>query len=311
MAKNTVRKLYPHGRKCQFYPHLHTKGDVTPRKLTVPFRTFFNMEIAGYIIAVLIGLSLGLIGGGGSIITVPVLVYLLKVEPVLATMYSLFVVGCCSLVGSMRAYRKDLVDIPVVFVFGSASMLSVFISRHHLVPLLPNHFFTIGSFEVTKAVFLMLLFALLMLLTSISMIRSSRRDQLTVVPASHEQRKMLPLFLQGAGVGIVTGLLGAGGGFLIIPALVLFGRLPMKTAVGSSLTIMTFSSLFGFFSTMGQYKIEWPLLVSFTAIAVSGIFIGMKLSDRISGASLRKGFGWFVFSLAIVVLVHELFFPVR
>ncbi|WP_276479660.1 sulfite exporter TauE/SafE family protein [Paraflavitalea pollutisoli] len=267
------------------------------------------MEIAGYIIAVLIGLSLGLVGGGGSIITVPVLVYLLKVEPVLATMYSLFVVGCCSMIGSVRAYRKDLVDVPVVFVFGSASMLSVFIARHHLVPLLPNHFFTIGSFEVTKPVFLMLLFAVLMLLTSLSMIRNARRDQMSIVPKSHETRKMLPLFLQGVGVGIVTGLLGAGGGFLIIPALVLFGRLPMKTAVGSSLTIMTFSSLFGFFSTMGQYTIEWPFLVSFTAIAVAGIFIGMKLSDRISGASLRKGFGWFVFSLAILVLVHELVFP--
>lgn len=266
------------------------------------------MEIAGYIIAVLIGLSLGLIGGGGSIITVPVLVYLLKVEPVLATMYSLFVVGCCSLVGSVRAYRKDLVDVPVVFVFGSASMLSVFIARHHLVPLLPDHFFTVGHFEVTKPVFLMLLFALLMLLTSVSMIRKARRDQLTVVPDGNQPRKMLPLFLQGAGVGIVTGLLGAGGGFLIIPALVLFGRLPMKTAVGSSLTIMTFSSLFGFFSTMGQYKIEWPMLLGFTAIAVGGILAGTQLSDRISGASLRKGFGWFVLSIAIFVLVRELFF---
>lgn len=267
-----------------------------------------SMEIVGYIIAVLIGLSLGLIGGGGSIITVPVLVYLLKVDPVLATMYSLFVVGCCSLVGSVRAYRKNLVDVPVVFVFGSASMLSVFIARHQLVPLLPDHFFNIGSLEVTKPVFLMLMFALLMLLTSISMIRAARRDQLSVVPAADQPRKMLPLFLQGAGVGIITGILGAGGGFLIIPALVLFGRLPMKTAVGSSLTIMTFSSLFGFFSTMAQYHIHWPLLLSFTGIAIVGIFVGMNLSDKISGASLRKGFGWFVLSVAILVLAREIVF---
>lgn len=267
-----------------------------------------SMEIVGYIIAVLIGLSLGLIGGGGSIITVPVLVYLLKVDPVLATMYSLFVVGCCSLVGSVRSYRKNLVDVPVVFVFGSASMLSVFIARHNLVPLLPDHFFNIGSLEVTKPVFLMLMFALLMLLTSISMIRAARRDQLSVVPAAGQPRKMLPLFLQGAGVGIITGILGAGGGFLIIPALVLFGRLPMKTAVGSSLTIMTFSSLFGFFSTMAQYPIHWPLLLSFTGIAIGGIFVGMNLSDKISGASLRKGFGWFVLSVAILVLAREIFF---
>ncbi|WP_315818806.1 sulfite exporter TauE/SafE family protein [Paraflavitalea speifideaquila] len=209
------------------------------------------MEIAGYIIAVLIGLSLGLVGGGGSIITVPVLVYLLKVDPILATMYSLFVVGCCSLVGSVKAFKRQLVDVPVVFVFGSASMLSVFIARHHLVPLLPDYFFTIGPLVVTKAVFLMLLFGLLMLLTSLSMIRSAARTELSAVPAQDQPRKMLPLFLQGAGVGVVTGLLGAGGGFLIIPALVLFGKLPMKTAVGSSLTIMTFSSLFGFLA-------PWP-----------------------------------------------------
>ncbi len=265
------------------------------------------MEIAGYIIAVLIGLSLGLIGGGGSIITVPVLVYLLKVEPVLATMYSLFVVGACSLVGSVKAYKKGLVDIPVVFVFGSASMISVFIARHHLVPLLPNYFFSIGHVVVTKAVFLMLLFGLLLMLTSVSMIRSSGRT-LAVVPANDQPRKMRPLFLQGAVVGIVTGLLGAGGGFLIIPALVLFGKLPMKTAVGSSLTIMTFSSLFGFFSTMAQYTINWTLLLSFTAIAIAGIFIGTALSDKISGSSLKKGFGWFVFMIGVLVLLRELFF---
>ena len=266
------------------------------------------MEIVGYITAILIGLSLGLVGGGGSIITVPVLVYLLKVEPVSATMYSLFVVGACSLIGSVKAYRKELVDIPVVFVFGSASMLSVFIARHYLVPLLPDYFFTIGSVIVTKAVFLMLLFALLMLLTSVSMIRSSAGRQMVVVPAHDHPRKMLPLFAQGAAIGVVTGLLGAGGGFLIIPALVLFGKLPMKTAVGSSLTIMTFSSLFGFFSTLSQYTINWMQLLGFTAIAIGGIFIGMALSDKVSGNSLRKGFGWFVLIIAIVILILEIFF---
>lgn len=266
------------------------------------------MEIVGYLTAILIGLSLGLVGGGGSIITVPVLVYLLHVEPVLATMCSLFVVGSCSLVGSVKAFKRGLVDVPVVFVFGSASMLSVFIARHHLVPLLPDYFFTIGPVVVTKAAFLMLLFAFLMLLTSVSMIRSSSRRQMAAVPAADQPRKMLPLFLQGAGVGIVTGLLGAGGGFLIIPALVLFGKVPMKTAVGSSLTIMTFSSLFGFFSTLAQYTINWAQLLGFTAIAIGGIFIGMALSDRISGSSLKKGFGWFVFMIAILVIIRETFF---
>lgn len=264
------------------------------------------MEIVAYIIAVLIGVSLGLIGGGGSIITVPVLVYLMKVQPELATAYSLFVVGSCSLVGSVRSYRKGLVDFPVVFVFGGASMISVFATRHFLVPKIPAHLFTIAGLEVNKGSFLMLLFACLMLASSWSMIKNGRQ-QLTAVPPSDKPRKMGPLFFQGIAVGMVTGLLGAGGGFLIIPALVLFGKLPMKQAVGSSLTIMAFSSLFGFFSTSNQYDIDWVKLLSFTAIAVSGIFIGTSLSDRISGASLKKGFGWFVLAMGIYVLTKELF----
>lgn len=263
--------------------------------------------MVGYIAAVLIGLSLGLVGGGGSIITVPVLVYLMGVDPVLATAYSLFVVGSCSLVGSVRSYRKGLIDFPVVFVFGGASMLSVFITRHFLLPKIPDHIVTIGNIAVKKGNLLMLLFACLMLVTSVSMIRSGNKstNNLRVV-RPEEQRNMSPLLLQGIGVGVVTGLLGAGGGFLIIPALVLFGKLPMKIAVGSSLTIMTFSSLFGFFSTSANHSINWVLLLSFTAVAVCGIFIGTRLGDRISGASLKKGFGWFVFLMGCYVLIREI-----
>lgn len=264
------------------------------------------MEVVGYLVAVLIGISLGLVGGGGSIITVPVLVYLMHVSPVLATTYSLFVVGTCSLVGSVRSYRKGLIDFPVVFVFGGASMLSVFTTRHFLLPKIPEVIFTIGNMVITKGVFLMISFACLMLITSITMIRSG--SKLTVVPPADQPRNMLPLLLQGIVVGIVTGLLGAGGGFLIIPALVLFGKLPMKNAVGSSLTIMAFSSLFGFFSTSSMYTIDWWLLLTFTAIAVGGIFIGTSVSDKISGASLKKGFGWFVFIMGCYVLLREIFF---
>jgi uncharacterized membrane protein YfcA len=263
------------------------------------------MEIVGYITAILIGLSLGLIGGGGSIITVPVLVYLLKVDVELATMYSLFVVGSCSMVGSVRAYRKEQVNTPVVFVFGGASMLSVFMVRHLVVPRIPAHLFSIGAIDITKGRFLMVLFALLMLLRASSMVRS--RAKLIAIPDSTVPRKMLPLFLQGVVIGAVTGLLGAGGGFLIIPALVLFGKLPMKVAVGSSLTIMAFSSLFGFFSTLSLYVIQWPLLISFTAIAIGGIFIGSSLSDKIPGHVLKKVFGWFVLAMAAFIIFKEFF----
>jgi len=261
------------------------------------------MEIAGYIAAVLIGVSLGLIGGGGSILTVPVFVYLMHVHPVLATTYSLFVVGSCSLVGGARAYFKKLIDFNVVLYFGFSSLLSVFIIRRFVLPLIPDYLFTIGSVVITKGVFLMVLFALLMLAASVSMIKPNRKD---TIPASGKSR-ILMLMLQGLLIGAITGLLGAGGGFLIIPALVLFSRLPMKIAVGSSLSIMAISSFFGFFSTLSHYTINWVQLLLFTAIAVAGIFVGTALSDKIPHHALKKGFGWFVLATGIFILVRELF----
>jgi uncharacterized membrane protein YfcA len=263
------------------------------------------MEIAGYIAAVLIGMSLGLIGGGGSILTVPVLVYLMHIHPVLATTYSLFVVGSCSLVGGTKAYLKGLVDFYTVLYFGLSCMLSVFLVRHFIVPVIPDHISTIGNTIITKDVFLMLLFAVLMLVAALSMIRSNGKKEKE--PANKKTR-VVRLLLQGTFVGIVTGLLGAGGGFLIVPALVLLSRLPMKTAIGSSLTIIAISALFGFFSTLSHYTIDWWQLLTFTAIAVLGIFIGSSLSNKISGAVLKKGFGWFVMVMGICILVKEIFF---
>ncbi|WP_205508292.1 sulfite exporter TauE/SafE family protein [Longitalea arenae] len=263
------------------------------------------MEIAGYLAAVFIGVSLGLIGAGGSILTVPVFVYLLHVHPVLATTYSLFVVGSCSLIGSVRAYAKKLIDFHVVLSFGLPSLLSVFLVRHFLLPAIPDHLFSIGELNIDKAVFLMLLFALLMLAAAISMIRSAVKPP--VSPGRKERTGWL--LVQGLFVGAITGLLGAGGGFLIIPALVLISRLPMKIAVGSSLTIMAISSFFGFFSTLPHYTIHWMQLLVFTGIAIAGIFAGSALSEKIPGQHLKKGFGWFVLAIGLFILVHELFFP--
>lgn len=263
------------------------------------------MEIAGYFAAILIGVSLGLIGGGGSILTVPVFVYFMNVHPVLATTYSLFVVGSCSLVGSARAYSKQLINFKVVAWFGLASLLSVFIVRRLVLPLIPDHLFTIGNIVVDKGIFLMVLFAALMLAASVSMIKPNKQDAAPM----NKQSGVLFLLVQGLLIGAITGLLGAGGGFLIIPALVLFSRLPMKIAVGSSLTIMAISSFFGFFSSVSHYTINWRQLLLFTAIAVAGIFIGTALSEKIPGQQLKKGFGWFVLAIGLFILVKELFFP--
>jgi len=264
------------------------------------------MHIIGYIIAVLIGISLGLIGGGGSILTVPVLVYLMGVDPVLATTYSLFIVGLTSLVGGTKAYAQKLVDFRSVSLFGIPSILTVFIARHFILPQIPQTLFTLGSLQVNKGSFLMMLFALLMLLAAISMMRNNDDDK-TAVAAVNSHDKTFSLLIPGLLIGLITGLLGAGGGFLIIPALVLFIKMPMKTAVGTSLLIIAINSIFGFVFSIGHFTLNWTLLFSFTALAIAGVFIGSRLSARMDGNALKKWFGWFVLAMSCYILVKEFF----
>jgi uncharacterized protein len=266
------------------------------------------MEIIGYIASVIIGISLGLIGGGGSILTVPVLVYLFGVSPVPATAYSLFIVGATSLVGTFPKYKRGQVNIKTAIIFGIPAIAAVYATRAFLVPLIPNEIFSAGSFSVTKSIMLMLLFAVLMVFASVSMIREKKPVN------GNENKKDIQKFnypmilLEGAVVGVLTGLVGAGGGFLIIPALVLFSKLPMKQAIGTSLLIIAAKSLIGFTGDLSQYKMDWPLLLTVTALAVTGIFIGNWLSHQIHGDKLKKGFGWFVLIMGIYIIVKELFF---
>lgn len=265
------------------------------------------MAIVGYFASALIGVSLGLIGGGGSILTVPVLVYLFGVDPVLATAYSLFIVGSTSLVGTFPKYREHLVNLKTAVIFGIPSILTVYATRAYIVPLIPNPVITIGSFVVTKAMLLMGLFAVLMVFASISMIR----DKKGAAPAADDtepQKFNYPMILlEGAVVGLLTGLVGAGGGFLIIPALVLFSKLPMKQAVGTSLLIIAAKSLFGFMGDLSQYHLDWVLLATVTSLAIAGIFVGNRLSRNIDGNKLKKAFGWFVLVMGIYILFKELY----
>ncbi|RYG02592.1 MAG: sulfite exporter TauE/SafE family protein [Chitinophagaceae bacterium] len=272
------------------------------------------MELAAYFIAVLIGISLGLIGGGGSILTVPVLVYMLHVDPLVATTYSLFIVGITSLVGGARAYTRRLVDFRAVSLFGIPSILAIFIARHFILPAIPEYIFSFGNISVTKGVLLMVVFAVLMFLASLSMIRKERtspEDEAgeSGVTALHlKTEPNLWLILPGLAIGLLTGLLGAGGGFLIIPTLVLIIRMPMKTAVGTSLIIIAINSIFGFVFSLNQYYLDWSLMLIFTVLAIAGIFIGTKLSEKIPGETLRRGFGWFVLVMGIYILLRELIF---
>ncbi len=264
------------------------------------------IEIIGYVASLIIGISLGLIGGGGSILTVPVLVYLFGVNPVPATAYSLFIVGATSLVGTLPKYRQGLVNLKTAIIFGAPSIAAVYATRKFLVPLIPEQVFSIGEFVVTKSILLMILFAVLMVFASVSMIREKKSTN-----GEPEQKQIFnyPLILlEGAVVGMLTGLVGAGGGFLIIPALVILSKLPMKQAVGTSLFIIAAKSLIGFTGDLGHTVMDWKLLSIVTLLAIIGIFIGNRLSHKIDGDKLKKGFGWFVLVMGIYIIAKELFF---
>ena len=262
-----------------------------------------RMEMIGYIASLLIGISLGLIGGGGSILTVPVMVYLFGLQPLLATSYSLFVVGSTSLFGAFNNFRKGLVNVRAALLFGASSVVTVFLTRKFLVPAIPKELGSIGGVTITESLVTMVLFAILMLLASISMIRNHK-----VKEEEKECRDCVrfgKLLIYGILIGLVTGLLGAGGGFLLIPALVFLLRLPMKKAIGTSLLIIALNSLIGFTGDLGHFSIDWFFLLKITALAVTGIFIGGALSKKIPGDKLKKGFGWFVLVMGMYIIVKE------
>ncbi len=265
------------------------------------------MEIAGYIASLVIGISLGLIGGGGSILTVPVLVYLFRVQPVMATAYSLFIVGSTSLIGSFPKYKGGEINFKTAIIFGIPSIAAVYATRAFIVPAIPTELFTIGGFVITKSLLMMILFAVLMVFASVSMIRNKKKP---VEECDSEQKFNYPLIMvEGIIVGALTGLVGAGGGFLIIPALVLLSRLPMKQAVGTSLLIIAAKSLIGFTGDLGKIDMNWTLLLTITGLAIIGIFIGNMMSKKVSPNGLKKGFGWFVLVMGIYIIIKELVFP--
>ncbi|MEN9510231.1 MAG: hypothetical protein RLZZ370_50 [Bacteroidota bacterium] len=266
------------------------------------------MIIIGYLLAAIVGISLGLIGSGGSILTVPILVYIMDVDPVAATAYSLFIVGATALVGGIRNAIQKTVHFPTVLVFGLPSIAAVYATRKWLVPLIPDELFSLGSLAITKPIALMLLFAVVMIMASVSMIRPGKKE--TERSDSGNITYNYPvILLEGTLVGVLTGLVGAGGGFLIIPALVLLAKMPMKLAVGTSLFIIAVKSLIGFTGDLqGNLVIDWNLLGLFTAAATAGIFGGIALSKSIPGAKLKTGFGWFVLVMGCYIILKELLF---
>ena len=264
------------------------------------------MLVLGFVLAILVGVSLGLIGSGGSILTVPILVYVMGVDPVLATAYSLFIVGATALVGGIQNARDGRVDFKTALIFGIPSIIAVYITRAYLVPVIPESVFILLDFEVTKPIFLMVIFAIVMVAASITMIKPQKNKQLgEEIPMAYNYPMIL---IEGSVVGVLTGLVGAGGGFLIIPALVLLAKMPMKKAVGTSLFIIAAKSLIGFTGDLkGSEVIDWKLLLVFTTASVFGIILGILLAKKIPGEKLKTSFGWFVLVMGIYIIVKELF----
>ncbi|WP_405370796.1 sulfite exporter TauE/SafE family protein [Nonlabens sp. Asnod2-A12] len=261
------------------------------------------IEILGFIGALLIGFVLGLVGGGGSILTVPILVYALTLNPVLATAYSLFVVGTTSLVGAIKNMTKGLVDFKTAIIFAIPAFIAVYLTRAYLIPAIPDELFTVNGFVLTKNLAIMLFFAFVMLLASFSMIRNKRKesDEDSVVTYNYPI-----IVVEGIVVGTITGIVGAGGGFLIIPSLVLLAKLPMKKAVATSLFIISINSLIGFLGDVKNLEIDWFFLLPFTTLSIIGIFLGIYLNKFIDGKKLKKAFGWFVLVMGIYIIIKEL-----
>ena len=262
------------------------------------------LEIFGYISALAIGISLGLIGGGGSILAVPVLAYLFSIDEKAATAYSLFIVGASSLVGGIKQHMKGYVDWKTGIVFGIPSIFGVTLIRYFVIPILPEIFFSVGDFEFTRRMGMFGFFAVLMIPAAFSMLKK-RKD--IVVNKDIKVKYNYPLIIiEGLVVGAITGIIGAGGGFLIIPALVLLAKVEMKVAVGTSLIIIALKSMLGFF--LGDaltMTIDWSFLMVFTGLSFIGIFIGSYLGNFVDGDKLKKGFGYFIFAMAIFIFYME------
>lgn len=263
------------------------------------------MEIAGYISLFFVGLVLGILGAGGSILAVPILVYLFSVDAVMASAYSLFIVGTTSLVGTVLKMNAQLVNLKTGFIFGIPSIISIFSTRKWIIPSIPDIVLQIGSFPLTKRALILGIFAFLMILASIIMITRNNKN---TTKSDSDQVYVFFLILLGLLTGFLTGLVGVGGGFLIILALVYLTEMPFKIAVGTTLMIIASNSLIGFIGDILNYTVNWNFLLTITGLAISGIFIGSRVAKNFPTPKLQKSFGWFTLTMGTCILIREIFF---
>ena len=267
------------------------------------------MELLGFLLCLPIGLLFGMVGAGGSILTLPVLVYLFQVDVSTATVYSLFIVGVTSLVGALSCMQKRQFDKRAAFDFGLPAVISVAITKLFIAPVIPAVLFTVGNVACTKETFLMCLLAVLMLISSCRMIglktAGIQKDR-----GRSRLGNAVRLTVIGAVVGALSGLVGVGGGFLIIPALVLFCKLTIKQAVGTSLTIVTIQSAVGFLCGIYSHSIaanpiDWSVILPITGAAIVGVLMGTMLSKKVATSKLQVGFGWLICVTAFCIMLQE------
>jgi uncharacterized membrane protein YfcA len=257
-------------------------------------------RLAGYILALVIGLSLSLIGGGGSILAVPILKYVMGVPVSNAIAMSLFIVGTVSAIGAVPHWWQGNISWRTVALFTPVAMIGAYLGAR------------LAGLPTVTPTLQLVTFALVMVAASVMMIRQSgappiwsQADDASQVSQSVWMSKWLIILLAGLGVGVLTGFVGVGGGFLIIPALVLLAGLPMKQAVGTSLVIIFLNSVTGFWGYLSHVTLDWPLMISFSAVAAIGTLIGAYLNRLIDSQHLQKGFGYFVLVVAVFILVKR------
>lgn len=260
------------------------------------------LEIIGYFLALFVGLVIGTLGGGGSILAVPILVVFFQMEPQNATVYSLFIVGVTSLFGAIQHFKSKLIHPKNALLFGIPAVISISLTRLLIVSMIPQKIHLGETIVFEKNTFIMSLFAILMILASIPMIRGQKEH-----PSTKKNRPTV-LVIFGILIGFISGLVGAGGGFMIIPSLSIFMRVPIKNAIATSIVIIAINSLSGFSAELFKpnLQLNWIILLGFTLIATAGLIIGLRLNNKIQAANLKKGFGIFVLLIGISILITEI-----
>lgn len=263
------------------------------------------LDVFGYIGAFVVGLVLGITGSGGSILSMPILVYLFKFNAVTASAYSLFIVGATALTGSFQNFKKKLINYRTTILFSTSAVISVYVTRKYLIGLIPEIILSNNIIVIKKDQLIMVLFGILMLFAGFLMIKKTPRTIMKFKKTKTITPNKLLIFFEGSIIGFLTGLIGAGGGFIIIPILVILSNLKMQSAIATSLLIISTKSLIGFIGDVQNLIIEWDFLIIFTSISIFGIIVGQLIRKKVMENQLKKIFGSFVFVIGILILLRE------